>query len=80
MGKIDAKPDPKETVGIIDALSKLGFTEAQFRPLHHLGDSLAGFRSYCPSVQSFVAGGSNHRLAIELKRKLDPNLPNVPGR
>jgi hypothetical protein len=80
MKKKEATPDPKETVRIIDALLKRGLTDAQFRPIHHLGDSLAGFRGYCSRVQSFVDGGRNHRLAIELEKRLEPNLPSVPGR
>jgi hypothetical protein len=84
MGKDDATPDPRDTIGIIDALLKRGFSNVQFRSLHHLGDSPAGFRRYCSKLQSFVPGGRNHRLAVELQKELQkelgPNLPSVMGR
>jgi hypothetical protein len=48
-----------------------GFDDAQFRPLHHLGDSLAGFRRYCSKVKTFVPDGKNHELHLRLKKKLD---------
>jgi hypothetical protein len=84
MGKNDAEPDPRETVGIIDALLRQGFSDAEFRSLHHLGDSPAGFRRYCSKLQSFVPGGRNHRLAVELQKELQkrlgPNRPSVRGR
>jgi hypothetical protein len=71
MGRQEARPDPRETIKIIDALVKQGFDDAQFRPLHHLGASLAGFRSYCSKVQSFIPAGRNHELHIRLRKLLD---------
>jgi hypothetical protein len=65
----DARPDPKETIEIIDVLMKKGFDEERFK--HHLGDSLICFRTYCSKIQSFRPGGSNHKLALQLRKFLD---------
>ena len=72
MGRQNARPDLQETIEVIDALVKQGFDDAQFRPLHHFGASLAGFRNYCSTkVQSFIPGSRNHELAIQLRKRLD---------
>jgi hypothetical protein len=62
---------PRETVEVIEALKKRGFSDAQFKALHHLHDSLAGFQRYCLRVNRFVIGGNNDRLARQLKKILD---------
>ena len=72
MGRQEARPDPRETIKIIDALMEQRFDDAQFRPLHHWGDSLARFRNYCATeVRSFIPGSRNHELAIRLRKLLD---------
>ena len=68
----DRGPDPRHTIDILDRLQKRGLlNETEFRKMHHLGDSISGFRSYCKTVKSFKPNGENRRLHEELKRKLD---------
>jgi hypothetical protein len=71
MREQNARPDPKETVEIIDALIAQGFDDAEFRTLHHFGGSLTRFRTYGTERQSFRQGGTNHKLAIKLRKRLD---------
>jgi hypothetical protein len=71
MGKKREGPDPRETIRIVDSLMKRGLSDAQFRSLHHLGDTLAGFRHYCSTVQSFVPQGKNSQLHDRLRKMLD---------
>lgn len=68
----DRGSDPKHTIAVIDQLVKTGrLTDAEFRQMHHLGDSITGFRSYCGKIKSFQPNGSNRRLHDELQGMLD---------
>jgi len=74
------EPDPRDTIGIIDRLVELKLlNEAEFRQTHHLGGSIAGFRSYCSKVKSFRANSENRRLHEALQKMLDSHEKPVSG-
>jgi len=60
------------TITILDRLVDLRLIgEAEFQRMHHLHDSVAGFRSYCSKVKSFHRNGNNRKLHDWLQAKLD---------
>jgi hypothetical protein len=68
----DREPDPKETVKLLDRLVSLKLVDdSKFRRMHHLGDSLAGFRSYCQKIKSFRLDGANRKMHENLWKMLD---------
>jgi hypothetical protein len=67
----DREPDPKETLELLDKLVSLKLLEdSTFRRMHHLGDSLSGFRSYCQKIKSFRRDGANRRMHEKLRKIL----------
>ncbi len=67
----DEGPTPSQTIQIIDQLVlQKRLNEKEFRAMHHLGGSIAGFRRYCGTVKSFRPGGNNWKLHNELRALL----------
>lgn len=63
--------NPKATLELLDDLEKLGLTNEAFQKLHHLKDTIHGFRKWCEKKSSFVAGGNNERVHERLKYVLE---------
>jgi hypothetical protein len=71
----DDGPVPKDTVVIIDQLVERGaLDDLTFRRMHHLNDSLNGFRGYCQRVTRFRRDSRNRDLHDRLKAMLE-SLP-----
>ena len=53
----------QDTIALLDELRGYGLNDSVFRPkLHHLGDSLNGFRAFCQTVSFFREHGCNQML------------------
>ncbi len=53
----------RDTLTLLDDLKKLGLDDPLFSTrLHHLGDSMKGFRAFCERVNSFRSAGCNQLL------------------
>jgi hypothetical protein len=59
--------NPKQTLDILDKLVKLGLTNEAFKKLHHLRDTIHGFRKWCVKTSRFIADGNNERVHERLK-------------
>jgi hypothetical protein len=60
---LERNTDPKDSVRIIDELVRLGLlNDSAFSQLHHLGDSISGFKRYCSKVSRFRQNGQNQYL------------------
>jgi hypothetical protein len=78
---------PKRTIELLDLLESRGFSDTDFRVIHHGTDeTLHGMRSYCHEHDSFVGPGSTNnnvreRLEIIAKayRAGGFNSPSKPG-
>ena len=56
------------TLTLVDDLKRIGFCDPLFREkLHHLGDSMNGFRAYAASVGLFQRHGCNQLLYDRLE-------------
>ena len=75
---LNAKPDPEETIRLIERLKKLGFENSAFRRLHHLGDSMEGFCNFARKRQSFWVDGNNHRVHKRLEFALESCSTGAP--
>lgn len=76
----DRRPDPKDTIRILDRLvERKLLNETQFRDMHHLGGSMTGFRSYCSTIASFRRNGTNQNLHDKLQKMLDSYESTVDG-
>ena len=68
------RPTPAETRDNLDWLVKQRLlSDPHFKELHHLGDSIRGFKRYCSKIETFLEGSENHRLAGKLKAMRDLN-------
>jgi hypothetical protein len=75
------RPDPNETIKLIERLEALRFVSDGFRLLHHLHASMNGFKSYAGKVTSFQEDGNNHRVHKRLEFVLDSCANGVsPGK
>jgi hypothetical protein len=71
---LDDAQCPQKAVATIDELVKKKLlTEQEFQKMHHLRDSIAGFKSYCRTIKRFQKDGSNHRLHENLLKRLKPS-------
>ena len=57
---------PQTTLKLLDELVSLGFTDEQFRSMHHLGTSIERHRAYCSEHENFQEGSENEILCLEL--------------
>jgi hypothetical protein len=74
----DRRPNPTETVELIERLRKMKFDNDAFRLLHHLHGSMNGFEMYARSVASFQQDGNNHRVHKRLELVLDSCANGTP--
>jgi hypothetical protein len=61
---------PQRTIQLLDELSSLGFTDGDFRILHHLkskDETVGGMRAYCMTIGSFRDGSPNERVRARLQ-------------
>jgi len=59
---------PKRTIALIDELIRLGFTNEDFRVIHHMDRAtLAAMRSYCLRLDAFQAGSKNELVREKLE-------------
>jgi hypothetical protein len=60
---------PKRTIELLDQLSALGFSDNDFRVIHHFAGeaSITGMRGYCDETDSFRNDGTNQRVRERLK-------------
>ena len=78
---------PKRTIELLDSLEGLGFTDAEFRLIHHMPDTtIRVMRSYCEEHESFQGPDSTNaqvreRLEIIAKvfRAGGFSSPSKPG-
>ncbi|MEA3413573.1 MAG: hypothetical protein U9R74_18880 [Pseudomonadota bacterium] len=64
-----------ETVQILRELQKLGFTDDEFRQMHHMGVSMAQHITYCAGKE-FRQGSPNEILLMNLRRVLQRRKAN----
>ena len=74
-------PNPKETIRILDRLVDMKLLgEDEFREMHHLGGSIAGFKRYCMKINAFQNNSRNYQLHEALRMRLASyarlSLPN----
>ena len=62
----EMKCGPQKTMEILDELEPLGFTDEQFRSMHHLGTPIEKHRAYCAERSQFQEGSDNEILCFEL--------------
>jgi hypothetical protein len=56
---------PKHTIQLLDELSTLGFSDDDFRVIHHMANpSIRHMRIYCQKVDTFQSDGT-HNLVRE---------------
>jgi len=72
------KPDPKETIKLIERLKELRLDNDTFRLLHHLHASMNGFERYARNVTSFEEDGNNRRVHKRLEFVLDSCANGMP--
>lgn len=77
---------PKRTVTLLDQLSTLGFTDDDFRILHHMADATAAkHRAYCKGTKKFEAEATNQKVRERLEMVLNAfkagwfSVPAKPG-
>jgi hypothetical protein len=58
--------DPKHTIVLLDRLVALGFSNEAFPNLHHLRDTIHGFRRWCLQKSRFAPGKNNERVHLRL--------------
>ena len=57
---------PKRTIELLDCLEDLGFTDAEFRLVHHMPDtSIRVMRRYCEEHASFQGSDSTNAKVLE---------------
>jgi hypothetical protein len=68
---IDRRPNPTETIELIERLRRMKFDNDAFRLLQHLHGSMNGFEKYARNVASFQEDGNNHRVHKRMLFVLD---------
>jgi hypothetical protein len=54
---------PKQTIDMLDQLHALGFSDDDFRIIHHMSDATINtHRQYCEKVDAFRAGDTNEKV------------------
>jgi hypothetical protein len=62
---------PKHTIELLDRLSAAGFSDAEFRIIHHMGDATTNtHRKYCQEVAAFKPTDTNAKVRERLERIL----------
>jgi hypothetical protein len=72
---------PKRTIELLDQLEGLGFSNDDFRALHHFDlerrrEPIQDMRDYCEKVGAFHDDGTNERV----RERLGDCLGGIPGR
>ncbi len=63
---------PKRTATLLNQLSDLGFSDDDFRIIHHMSDAtIAKHREYCKTVKAFEAEATNQRVRERLELVLN---------
>jgi hypothetical protein len=59
---------PKRTIELLDQLSALGFSDDDFRVIHHMANaSIRSMRIYCQRIDEFQADGTNQMVRERLE-------------
>ncbi len=58
-----------ETVAVLRDLQKLGFSDAEFRKMHHMGVGIDEHMKYSAG-KKFPQGSNNELLLMKLRREL----------
>jgi hypothetical protein len=58
-----------ETVAVLRELQKIGFTDAEFRKMHHMGVGIDEHMKYSAG-KKFQQGKDNELLLMKLRREL----------
>jgi hypothetical protein len=74
----DRRPNPTETIELIERLRKMKFDNDSFGQLHHLHGSMDGFEKYARKVASFQEDGNNHRVHKRMLFVLDSCANGTP--
>jgi hypothetical protein len=72
------RPDPKQTIKLIEHLKALGFDDEAFRLLHHFQGSMNSFERHARIVTSFHEDGNNHRVRNRLEFVLGSCTNGLP--
>jgi hypothetical protein len=64
-----------ETVQVLHKLMKLGFTDVEFRRMHHMNTSAASHMKYCTG-KNFQEDSRNQILLTKLRRELGSREEN----
>jgi len=63
---------PRRTIDLLDQLSALGFTDDDFRVIHHMSDAtIARHRNYCKTVGEFETEANNQKVRERLELTLN---------
>jgi hypothetical protein len=59
---------PRRTVNLLDQLSALGFSDDDFRIMHHMSDAtIARHQDYCKQTGAFEAQANNQKVRERLE-------------
>ena len=69
----DEYDDPKVTISLLGELVRMGFSEEEFKGIHHFGKhaTIQGHLKYCQTIKRFRRNGSNCRVQKRLREALD---------
>ena len=69
---VDEYDDPKVTISLLGELVHMGFSEGEFKRIHHFGEraTIQGHLKYCETVKRFRRGGKNCGVQRQLREAL----------